>query len=77
MTNELKNLKVGHRNIRITVGEYTIFIGYKITGEEALKRVGVDRLAWLDSHNPIHVYYSMEEIEYVYRANKKYNKLCK
>jgi len=76
MTTEIKNLKVGHKNIRIRVGGNEIFIGHRITGEEAINLLGTDRLAWLDKHNPIHIYYSIEEIEYIYRANEKFTELC-
>jgi len=76
MTTEIKNLKVGHKNIRIRVGGDEIFIGYRISGEQAIRELGADKLAWLDSHKPIHIYHSMEEIEYVYRASKKFTKLC-
>ena len=73
---EIKNLKAGHKNIRITVGGYSIFIGYRISGSEAIKILGAERLAWLDTHKTIHEYHSKNEIEYVFKANKNFEKLC-
>ena len=76
MTKEIKNLKVGYKNIRIKVGENEIFIGRDATGDQVIKEIGTDILAWLDSHKPIHIYHSINEIKYVYRASKEFTKLC-
>ena len=76
MTEKIKNLKIGHKNIRIRVGGNEFFIGSRVAGELAIEALGTDVLAWLDSHKPIHIYHSVKEVEYVYRASEKFTELC-
>ena len=60
------------RNIIITVGDTTIFMGNKSCGLEEMSK---QQIEWLDNHKPKHIYYSMKEIEFIYQKSKKYEEI--
>lgn len=60
------------RPIRITVGDTETYMGVNSRGLEHMRE---EQIKYLDSHEPMHMWCSKDEIHLVYRKSKKYNKI--
>lgn len=56
------------KDVRISFGDCSIFIGRNCGGLDELKPEVIE---FLDSHEPIHRYISATEVEWRYRYNSK------
>ena len=60
------------RPIRVRVGDTESYMGVHCEGLAEMKP---EQIKWLDSHAPIHKWYSAKEIELVYRKSKQYEQI--
>lgn len=60
------------RAIRVRVGDTESYMGRYCQG---LKEMSTKQIQWLNNHKPIHIRYSYNELELVYRASPKYTEI--
>ena len=69
---EIVRTEFPNRAIRVKVGDTCSYMGINSRGLDEMKSEQID---WLDSHKILHCWYSAKEIELIFKASKKYEKI--
>lgn len=76
MRDFIASLEIGHKTIVLDFKDFQVSIGHNVDGEKALKYLGEEKLNYIDTHKPLHEYRSMDKVEFIYKRNEKFSKLC-